>query len=135
MARPERFELPTLWFEDKSTIRRKILRLNVWSDNKEFSSRTRMCAAVCRYVRLIVGSLQKSLQCIGPIFGRLVPSVTSASLPPYTVLSLPVRLTVSYSVCRARIGSSVAARRAGTNAARNAARTNAAAVTSRIRGS
>jgi hypothetical protein len=68
VARPERFELPTLWFEDKSTIRRKILRLNVCSDNKAFSPQSRMSAAVSGCVRLIVGSLQKSLQCIGPIF-------------------------------------------------------------------
>jgi len=66
VARPERFELPTLWFEDKSTIRRKILRLNVWSDNKAFSSQKSMCADVSGYIRLIIGSLQKSLQCIGP---------------------------------------------------------------------
>jgi hypothetical protein len=38
VARPERFELPTLWFEDKSTNRHKILRLNSWCDNKALSS-------------------------------------------------------------------------------------------------
>ena len=70
MARPERFELPTLWFEDKSTSRRKILRLNVCSDNKAFSFHKSMCADVPGYVRLIIGSLQKSLQCTD------LPSIT-----------------------------------------------------------
>ena len=72
MARPEGFEPPTLCLEDKRATRRKILRLNVWSDNKAFSSQKRMCADVSGYVHLIIGSLQKSLQCIGPIFVPMV---------------------------------------------------------------
>jgi hypothetical protein len=77
VARAEGFEPPSLCLEDKSTIRRKILRLNGWSDNKAFSSQKSMCAAVSGYVRLIIGSLQKSLQCVAPPSDAVLRQSTS----------------------------------------------------------
>jgi hypothetical protein len=65
LARPERFELPTLCFEDKSAASRKALPRNTLSENKTLSFLNGMCAAVSGYVHLTVGSLQKPLQCVG----------------------------------------------------------------------
>ena len=63
--RPERFELPTLCFEDKSAASRKALPRNRYSENKALSSLNGMCAAVSGCVHLTVESLQKPLQCVG----------------------------------------------------------------------
>jgi hypothetical protein len=65
--------------QNKIFASRKASRFNDHPDNKAFRFQGRMCAAVSGYVRLIIGSLQKSLQCTGPIPGRLVSPVTSAS--------------------------------------------------------
>jgi hypothetical protein len=52
--------------QNKIFALRKPSRFSNRPDNKAFSSQSRMCADVSGYVRLIIGSLQKSLQCVAP---------------------------------------------------------------------
>jgi hypothetical protein len=66
MARPEGLEPPTLCFEDKTATSRKALVYNGRPENKALSFHDGMCAVVPGCVHLIVGSLQKSLQCLRP---------------------------------------------------------------------
>jgi hypothetical protein len=52
--------------QSKIFASRKTSQFSDRPDNKAFRFHSRMCAAVSGYVRLIIGSLQKSLQCIAP---------------------------------------------------------------------
>jgi hypothetical protein len=61
-ARPERFELPTLWFEARLLTFRKRLIFNHAIENLRLSFAGRMCRGVRKCGCLHVGSLQKSLQ-------------------------------------------------------------------------
>ena len=54
--------------QNKIFALRKPSRFSDHPDNKAFRFQSRMCAAVSGYVRMIIGSLQKSLQCFVPIF-------------------------------------------------------------------
>ena len=46
VVRPERFELPTLWFEDKSATSRKALQFSSHLENTPLNSQSRMYADV-----------------------------------------------------------------------------------------
>jgi hypothetical protein len=68
--------------QNKLFASRKASQFSDCPDNKAFRFQSRMCAAVSGYVRLIIGSLQKSLQCIEPIIvsiGRNCGDVDTAS--------------------------------------------------------
>jgi hypothetical protein len=62
VARPERFELPTLCFEDRLLTSRKQSVFNHSIENLRLSSSRRMCLVVRGCIHLHAGSLQKSLQ-------------------------------------------------------------------------
>jgi hypothetical protein len=65
--------------QNKIFASRKASRFSDRPDNKAFRFQSRMCAAVSGYVRLIIGSLQKSLQCFVPIFVPQLSLAMSAS--------------------------------------------------------
>ena len=60
------FEPEASCAQDKSASSRKPLPHSSYSENKALRFQSGMCAAVAGCARLIVGSLQKSLQCLGP---------------------------------------------------------------------
>jgi hypothetical protein len=66
MARPERFELPTLWFEAKSNGFCKSPAVSSNRKKPAFTAQIAMYAGVAGCARLVVGSLQKPLHADGP---------------------------------------------------------------------
>jgi len=61
VARPERFELPTLWFEAKSNGFHKSPTLNHDSENPIKTGLHALCVGVAGCTRLLLRSLQNPL--------------------------------------------------------------------------
>jgi hypothetical protein len=62
VVRPERFELPTLWFEAARATPSKRFLFNHLIDKSKLTFVAHMCVGVPKCSGLHVGSLQKSLQ-------------------------------------------------------------------------